>query len=45
MASSKNDLEKADVSQVLGQLKVDAAKGLSSAEVKRSLTQFGPNTI
>lgn len=39
------DLEKLPVDQVLDQLKVQSAQGLSSAEAQERLTQYGPNAI
>ncbi|MDY6995746.1 MAG: plasma-membrane proton-efflux P-type ATPase [Actinomycetota bacterium] len=39
------DLEKVPVEQVLAHLGVDSGAGLSAAEVKRRLVQYGPNAI
>lgn len=40
-----NDLEKTPIDQVLAQLTVAPAKGLSSTEAKARLAKYGPNAI
>ncbi len=44
-ASAAADLEKLPVGQVLAKLAVRPEQGLSSAEAKQRLAQFGPNAL
>jgi H+-transporting ATPase len=45
MSDAKIDYEKTSIPDVLKQLGVDAKAGLSSAEAKQRLTQYGPNAL
>ena len=45
MADAKIDFEHLSVSDVLKQLNVDATKGLSDADAKQRLAQYGPNAL
>lgn len=42
---SGSDLEKLPIDQVLKELTVQPAQGLTNDEVKQRLTQYGPNAI
>lgn len=45
MANSQIDLEKAPLTDVISNLQADEKQGLSSAEAKKRLAQYGPNAL